>query len=177
MGLAYGFLDEGGGEHPLVLDRSIVILGEWLGKSWSTPRDQMHLARSISVLVRIITNNGWHTQPFKDTPNPLCLPLSAGDFSLPRVAPRAPPADLLTKRDPRLKLTLSPRPIVLPQRPQPIPPMLSVAHRPLGPSSPISALLPQDLFPRSPTPIPFTTSQPWLIWPRPCQICLLIAFL
>jgi hypothetical protein len=37
--------------------------------SWSTPRDQMHLVHSISVLVRIVTNNGWHTQPFKDTPN------------------------------------------------------------------------------------------------------------
>jgi hypothetical protein len=44
-------------------------LGKWLGKSWSTPRDQMCLACSILVLVRIVTNNGWHTQPFEDTPN------------------------------------------------------------------------------------------------------------
>jgi hypothetical protein len=52
-----------------VLDHSIDILGEWSGKSWSTPRDQMHLACSILVLVRIATNNRWHTQPFEDTPN------------------------------------------------------------------------------------------------------------
>jgi hypothetical protein len=52
-----------------VLDHSINILGKWSGKSWSTPHNQMRLACSISVLVRIVTNNGWHTQPFKDTPN------------------------------------------------------------------------------------------------------------
>jgi hypothetical protein len=33
----------------------------------------MRLARSILVLVRIVTNNGWHTQPFEDTPNALTL--------------------------------------------------------------------------------------------------------
>jgi hypothetical protein len=48
---------------------------------------------------------------------PLHLPLSAGDFSLPRVVPQAPPVDPLTKRDPKSKPLLSPQPIVLLQTP------------------------------------------------------------
>jgi hypothetical protein len=48
----------------------------------------MCLAHSISVLVRIITNNGWHTQPFEDTPNaPTLTSECRGLFSTPGSTP------------------------------------------------------------------------------------------
>jgi hypothetical protein len=73
---------------------------------------------------------------------PLHLPLSAGDSFLPR----GPPADLLTKWDPRSKPPLSPQPNVLPRTPRPTPPATNTAHHSLGPPGLIGALLSQDPF-------------------------------
>jgi hypothetical protein len=88
---------------------------------------------------------------------PQHLPLSAGDFSLPQVAP----GDPLTKWDPKSKHPLSPWPIALPRTPQPALPMTNAAHCPLGPPGPTGALLPQDPFRGSPMLTPSMTSQPW----------------
>jgi hypothetical protein len=122
-----------------VLNCSIDILGEWLGKSWSTTHDQMCLVCSISVLVRIVTNNRWHTQPFEDTLNAPTL-----TFSLPRVVPQAPPMDPLTKRDPKPKPPLSPWPVSLGHHGLPLP----QPTRPTTPSAPPVRPVPSS--PRTP---------------------------
>jgi hypothetical protein len=115
-----------------VFDRSINILNAWSGLMWSTKQDQMCLAHLLLVLNRIATNNGWHTMPFKDTPNaPTLASECRGLFPTPGSTPDTTRGSA-DKAGPQT-LTLSPWPIVLPQRPQPIPPVLSAAHHPLGP--------------------------------------------
>jgi hypothetical protein len=155
-----------------VLDHSIDILGKWSGKSWSTLCDQMCLAQSISVLVRIVTNNRWHTQPFEDTPNaPMLASKCRRLFPTPGTTHRS--AD---KAGPQTQTPSLPPALMPPQTPRPAPPALSIAHHPLSPPSLTGALLPQDPFQGSSMLTPSVMSQPWSIWPRLCQICLLIIF-
>jgi hypothetical protein len=144
-----------------VLNCSINILNTWSGLMCSTKWDQMCLVHLLSVLNRITTNNRWHTMPFEDTPNtPTLASECRGLFPTPGSTPDTT-CRSADKAGPQTQaLSLPP-----------------ACHAPLETMVCPCALLPQDLFPRSPTLTLSAMSQPWSIWPRLCQIYLLIAFL
>ncbi|KXN91773.1 Endoplasmic reticulum mannosyl-oligosaccharide 1,2-alpha-mannosidase [Leucoagaricus sp. SymC.cos] len=68
------------------------ILSSWAGQSWEVECDTMRMAWAVSITVCHVVNAGWHTLPFKDSPNSPTLASVMRD-----VLPQAPPTLVPTR--------------------------------------------------------------------------------